>query len=56
MRYQGDYFSLFGSPANAVTLSILLMGLSNQQAVLRCLPMLHAKTQYYEIASQWLWV
>lgn len=54
--YQGDCFSPFGSLANAVTHSILLMGLFNQQAVLCCRPVLHAKTQYYEIASQWLWV
>lgn len=56
MGYQADDFSLFGSPANAMTLSILLMGHFNQQDMLFWLLVLYAKTYYYEIASQWLWV
>lgn len=49
-------FPLSSSPRNAVTLFILLMGLFNQQATQCCPPVLYAKIQCYEIASQWLWV
>lgn len=49
-------FPLSSSPGNAATLSILLMGYFNQQATQCCPPVLYAKIQCYEIASQWLWV
>ena len=45
-------FPLSGSPGNAATFSILLMGLFNQQTTQCCLPVLYAKIQ----CSQWLWV